>query len=108
MQIPDNISLNLVDVDIVYDMTDGISNIEISNARERTDFPTAETVSVKALSAFPAAADAEEDSAINWYEIIKMALLAAILLIVIPKPEPKRRSKKKRKKKAAIKASENG
>jgi len=108
MQIPDNISLNLVDVDIVYDMTDGISNIEISNAREKTDFLTAETVSVKSLPAFPATADAEEDSAINWYEIIKMVLLAGIFLIVIPKPEAKRRSKKKRKKKTAIKASENG
>ena len=103
-QIPDNISLNLVDVDIVYNMTDGISNIAISNEREKTDAAAVETVSVEALSALPTA-DTEEDSAINWYEIVKMALLAAILLIVIPKPEPKRRSKKKRKKKAAMKPS---
>lgn len=82
VQIPDNIKLDLGNVDIVYEMNGGISNIEISNQREAVG-AVENMVEVMA-------ADAEEPVAtaqtVNWYEVVKMLLLVAIFIVVVPKP----------------------
>ena len=93
VQIPDNIKLNLNNVDIVYEMTDGVSNIEISNERKESgQADNASVVPATSVAAgeVPAVESSEKESALNWYEIIKMILLAAILLVVIPKPTVRR------------------
>ena len=93
VQMPDNISLNLSNVNIVYHMTDGRSNIEISNEKEE--------IEAVAMSAEPAETDvalvdtavANVSSSPNWFEVVKMILLVAIFLVVVPKPHLKGRTK---------------
>lgn len=89
-QIPDNIKLDLGNVDVVYEMNGGISNIEISNRRESDE--KTESV-VAAMSAATGESAIEPDaSSINWYEVVKMLLLAAIFVVVIPKPNLKKKA----------------
>lgn len=93
MQIPDNIKLDLSNVDIVYEMTDGVSNIEISNEKKAVE-QVEDTVMMSERAVIPATisteADAENTSfSVNWYEVVKMILLAAILLVAIFKPSVK-------------------
>lgn len=94
MQIPDNIKLNLYNVDIVYEMTDGISDIAISNEKGLSgQSGNTAVVSEPSVTAGTAPDDrVAEDKpfSANWYEIIKMVLLAAILLVVIPRTRIKK------------------
>ena len=89
VQIPDNIKLDLSNVDIVYEMTDGVSNIEISN--EKKDIGQVEdAVMMSERSVVPETISTDADVknasfSVNWYEVIKMILLAVILLVGIPK-----------------------
>lgn len=93
VQIPDNIKLDLSNVDIVYEMTDGVSNIEISNEKKAVE-QVEDKVMMSERAVIPATisteADAENTSfSVNWYEVVKMILLAAILLVAIFKPSVK-------------------
>lgn len=85
VQIPDNIKLNLNNVDIVYEMTYGVSNIEISNERNQADDSAIASTVSTTTDEISVAESSEKESVLNWYEIIKMILLTAILLVVIPK-----------------------
>ena len=67
VQIPDNIKLDLGNVDIVYEMNGGISNIEISNQREAAG-AVENMVEVMAAGAEEPVAGAQT---VNWYEVIK-------------------------------------
>lgn len=82
VQIPDNIKLDLGNVYIVYEINGGISNIEIRNQRE-TARAVENMVEVMAAGVEEPAANAQT---VNWYEVIKMFLLAAIFIVVVPKP----------------------
>ena len=87
-QIPDNIKLDLGNVDIVYEMNDGISNIAISNRREAVG----ETENVVEVPASGQEGTLTNTPPLNWYEVVKMLLLAAIFIVVIPKPNLKKNS----------------
>lgn len=94
MQLPDNLKLNLTNVDIVYEMIDGRSNIEISTTKtddtEQTSTQTVFQEQVPATTALASTSvstvgEVRQSSDINWYEIVKIILLGAIIILVIPK-----------------------
>lgn len=94
IQLPDNIKLNLTNVDVVYEMVNGRSNIEISTNQtssvEQTSTQTVQQEQVPmttALASAPVstAKEVKQSSVINWYEIVKLVLLGAIIILVIPK-----------------------
>ena len=145
MQMPDNLKLNLQFVDVVYEMVDERSNIEISTSQQKqvdaspasvAQTPMETTViseepTPQAVGAFPGSMQ-QPTSSVDWYEIVKIVLLAALFIVVIPKPrrkaafqseivipdgmrlktpredyEPEFKSKKKRKKKDDMRQREN-
>lgn len=94
IQLPDNIKLNLTNVDVVYEMVNGRSNIEISTNQtssvEQTSTQTVQQEQVPmttALASAPVstAKEVKQSSVINWYEIVKLVLLGAIIILIIPK-----------------------
>ena len=99
--MPDNIKLNLQYVDVVYEMIDGRSNIEISTSAQQqananmtsASQPTMEPAVVQERSVMQTASDfadsmpQQESSSIDWYEVIKILLLAALFIVVVPKPK---------------------
>jgi len=102
MQLPDNLTLDLHGVDVSYEIVDGVPKIVISNDKvteqavaEQTEATTRtmgqQPFTDNAINTASVAADSENTSAsINWYEIVKMLLLAAILIVVIYKPSAKK------------------
>lgn len=99
--MPDNIKLNLQYVDVVYEMIDGRSNIEISTSTQQqananmtsTSQPTMEPAVVQersvmqTASAFSDNMSQQESSSIDWYEVIKILLLVALFIVLVPKPK---------------------
>lgn len=104
VQMPDNIKLNLQYVDVIYEMTDGRSNIEISTSTQQqanatmasTSQPVMESAAVQersvmqTASAFSDNIPQQESFSIDWYEVIKILLLAALFIVLVPKPKKKR------------------
>lgn len=100
VQLPDNLTLDLHGVDVSYEVVDGVPKITISNEKITEQIVTEQTtaeittqpvqqeaVAESTISTASVTTDSESTSAsINWYEIIKMILLAAILFVVIYKP----------------------
>jgi ATPases with chaperone activity, ATP-binding subunit len=101
--MPDNIKLNLQYVDVIYEMTDGRSNIEISTSTQQqanatmasTSRPVMESAAVQErsvmqnASAFSDNMPQQESFSIDWYEVIKILLLAALFIVLAPKPKHK-------------------
>lgn len=103
IQLPDNIKLNLTNVDVVYEMVNGRSNIEISTNQtssvEQTSTQTVQQEQVPmttALASAPVstAKEVKQSSVINWYEIVKLVLLGAIIMLVLPKNRKAQMTKK--------------
>lgn len=103
IQLPDNIKLNLTNVDVVYEMVNGQSNIEISTNQtssvEQTSTQTVQQEQVPmttALASAPVstAKEVKQSSVINWYEIVKLVLLGAIIMLVLPKNRKAQMTKK--------------
>lgn len=93
VQVPDNIKLNLSNVNIIYNMTDGISNIEISNEQAAMGTVMLAENPLQTEMEMSSSAVAKDSPSVDWYEVVKMVLLAAIFLVVVPKPQFKRKDK---------------
>lgn len=77
-----NIKIDAEGVDVVFEVVDGVYSISIKAAQEEPQVvQTVQDVVVPASSQA-----AEPASSVNWYEIIKIGLLAAILVNVLWKP----------------------
>ena len=101
--MPDNIKLNLQYVDVIYEMTDGRSNIEISTSTQQQANATMASTSrlvmesaavqersvMQNASAFSDNMPQQESFSIDWYEVIKILLLAALFIVLAPKPKHK-------------------
>lgn len=73
-----NIKIDAEGVDVVFEVVDGVYSISIKAANEPQAVQTA---------VVPASNQATEPaSSVNWYEIIKIGLLLAILVNVLWKP----------------------
>lgn len=97
VQLPDNLTLDLHGVDVSYEIVDGVPKIVISNDKvtEQTEATTRtmeqQPLTDNAINTASVTTDSENTSvSVNWYEIVKMALLAAILIVVIYKPSAKK------------------
>lgn len=87
IQSADTIKLDLSDVDIVYEMKDGVASLEISNGEDKTyDMGYSIDESVTALSDMTISGSVDTEKSVNWYEVAEMIILAAIFIVVIPKP----------------------
>jgi hypothetical protein len=98
VQMPDNIKLNLQYVDVVYEMVDGRSSIEISSPTEQAVNMASASQSTSDSTVFLDGAvtpmadvyndstNQRESSSIDWYEVIKILLLIALFIVVVPKP----------------------
>jgi hypothetical protein len=65
-------------------MKDGVSYIEIHNAETGDQSVTIPDAVV------PSGSGTSYSTSVNWYEVIKIILLAAIIAVVIPKPAKKK------------------
>jgi hypothetical protein len=93
IQLPDSLKLNLTNVDVVYDMSDGRSNIEISTSQNNlSDDNTQDEDDVATPTLLSDSSGSTEK--INWYEIVKIVLLATIIILVFPREQKSRIIKK--------------
>lgn len=76
-----NIKIDAEGVDVVFEVVDGVYSISIKAANEPQAVQTVQDAVVPASNQA-----AEPASSVNWYEIINIGLLAAILVNVLWKP----------------------
>ena len=76
-----NIKIDAEGVDVVFEVVDGVYSISIKAAKEPQVVQTVQDAVVPASSQ-----EKEPASSVNWYEIIKIGLLVAILVNVMWKP----------------------
>lgn len=77
-----NIKIDAEGVDVVFEVVDGVYSISIKAVQEEPQ--VVQTVQDAVVPTSSQAA--EPSSSVNWYEIIKIGLLVAILVNIMWKP----------------------